>query len=123
MDPFLAMVIADDSAISSGAITTQLCRKPASASFPRWHILWYLNGVHLRYIISVPLVLFHIGKLLSAAIRSWFLFYLNPSLQLLLGPLVFAEPFTNVDMVAFTLIRLALVLQFAPIRWLTSNRP
>ena len=74
-------------------------------------------------ITSVPLVLFHIGNRYLPLSVAGFLFYLNPSLQLLLGLLVFAEPFTNVDMVAFTLIWVALVLQFAPTGWLTSNRP
>ena len=91
--------------------------------FSRWHILWYFNGIHLWYNYLCAAGAFPYWQPLSAAICSWFLFYLNPSLQLLLGLLVFAEPFTNVDMVAFALIWLALVLQFAPTKWFTSNRP
>ena len=67
-------------------------------------------------ITSVPLVLFHIGNRHLPLSVAGFLFYLNPSLQLLLGLFVFAEPFTDVDLAAFALIWLALILQFAPLR-------
>ena len=101
-----------------------LTGKPAGGSFfldgTSYGVLMaFTSGI----ITSVPLVLFHIGNRYLPLSVAGFLFYLNPSLQLLLGLLVFAEPFTNVDMVAFTLIWLALVLQFAPTKWFTSNRP
>lgn len=67
-------------------------------------------------VTSVPLVLFHIGNRYLSLSVAGFLFYINPSLQLLLGLFVFAEPFTGVDMAAFTLIWLALALHFAPVR-------
>ncbi|MGB2051152.1 MAG: EamA family transporter RarD [Candidatus Puniceispirillaceae bacterium] len=127
MDPFLAMVIEllMIAPLALALITyLTLTGKPAGASF-------FLDGTYYGILMaftsgiitSVPLVLFHIGNRYLPLSVAGFLFYLNPSLQLLLGLLVFAEPFTNVDMVAFTLIWVALVLQFAPTKWLTSNRP
>ena len=107
MDPFLAMVIEllMIAPLALALITyLTLTGKPAGASFSRWHILWYLMAFTSGIITPVPLVLFHIGNRYLPLSVAGFLFYLNPSLQLLLGLLVFAEPFTNVDMVAFTLI-------------------
>ena len=71
---------------------------------------------------SVPLVMFHIGNRFLPLSVAGFIFYLNPSLQLLLGLMVFSEPFTDVDMAAFTLIWLALILQFATRKWLPAKR-
>ena len=127
MDPFLAMVIEllMIAPLALALITyLTLTGKPAGASFfldgTSYGILMaFTSGI----ITSVPLVLFHIGNRYLPLSVAGFLFYLNPSLQLLLGLLFFAEPFTNVDMMAFMLIWLALLLQFAPTRWLKSNRP
>ena len=127
MDPFVAMVteLLMIAPLALGLITyVTLTAKPAGASF-------FLDGTAYGIIMaltsgiitSVPLVLFHIGNRYLPLSVAGFLFYLNPSLQLLLGLLVFAEPFTHVDMVAFALIWLALILQFAPVERLTANRP
>ena len=125
--PFVAMVIEllMIAPLALALITyLTLTGEPAGASFfldgTSYGILMaFTSGI----ITSVPLVLFHIGNRYLPLSVAGFLFYLNPSLQLLLGLLVFAEPFTNADIVAFTLIWVALVLQFAPTKWLTSNRP
>ena len=127
MDPFLAMVIEllMIAPLALALITyLTLTGKPAGGSFfldgTSYGVLMaFTSGI----ITSVPLVLFHIGNRYLPLSVAGFLFYLNPSLQLLVGLLVFAEPFTNEDMVAFMLIWLALLLQFAPTRWLKSNRP
>ena len=127
MEPFVAMVteLLMMAPLALGLITFMtLTGKPAGASF-------FLDGTAYGMIMaltsgiitSVPLVLFHIGNRYLPLSVAGFLFYLNPSLQLLLGLLVFAETFTHVDMVAFALIWLALTLQFAPAGWLTANRP
>ena len=127
MDPFLAMVIEllmiAPLALALIAYLT-LIEKSAGASFfldgtPYGIVMALTSGI----ITSVPLVLFHIGNRYLPLSVAGFLFYVNPSLQLLLGLLVFAEPFTHVDMAAFTLIWLALIIQYAPARWFASNRP
>jgi len=82
-------------------------------------VMAFTSGI----ITSVPLVLFHIGNRYLPLSVAGFLFYLNPSLQLLLGLLVFSETFTNVDMAAFALIWMALLIQFTPTRWRAASRP
>ena len=125
MDPFTAMVaellmIAPVALAVIGYVTVML--KPAGASplldgTAYGAVMALTSGI----VTSVPLVLFHIGnRYLSLSVAS-FLFYINPSLQLLLGLFVFSEPFTDVDMAAFTLIWLALILQFAPTRRAASS--
>jgi chloramphenicol-sensitive protein RarD len=64
-------------------------------------------------ITSVPLVLFHMGNRFLALSLTGFLFYINPSLQLLVGVLMFNEPFGWVDLLAFGFIWAALLFQFA----------
>lgn len=126
MDPFVAMVteLLMIAPLALGLITyLTIAGKPAGASF-------FLDGTAYGVIMaltsgiitSVPLVLFHIGNRYLPLSVAGFLFYLNPSLQLLLGLLVFSEPFTDVDMAAFVLIWLALLLQFAPASWPAANR-
>ena len=126
MDPFVAMVteLLMIAPLAFGLIAyLTLTGKPAGASF-------FLDGTSYGtlmaltsgIITSVPLVLFHIGNRYLPLSVAGFLFYLNPSMQLLLGLLVFAEPFTNVDTAAFALIWLALILQFAPVKWPAANR-
>ena len=127
MDPFVAMVteLLMIAPLALGLITyLTLTGKPAGASF---FLDGTSHGVMMAFtsgiITSVPLVLFHIGNRYLPLSVAGFLFYLNPSLQLLLGLLVFSEPFTNVDMAAFALIWMALLIQFAPARWRASSRP
>ncbi len=64
-------------------------------------------------VTAVPLVLFHIGNRHLSLTVTGFLFYINPSLQLAIGVFVFSEPFGMADLMAFSLIWTALVLQFA----------
>ena len=64
-------------------------------------------------ITSVPLVLFHMGNRFLALSLTGFLFYINPSLQLLVGVFMFNEPFGWVDLLAFGFIWAALLFQFA----------
>ena len=127
MEPFVAMVteLLMIAPLALGLITyVTLTGKPTGASFfldgTSYGIMMALTS---GIITSVPLVLFHIGNRYLPLSVAGFLFYLNPSLQLLLGLLIFAETFTLVDMVAFALIWLALFLQFAPVGRLTANRP
>jgi chloramphenicol-sensitive protein RarD len=69
-------------------------------------------------ITSVPLVLFHMGNRFLALSLTGFLFYINPSLQLLVGVVMFNEPFGWVDLLAFGFIWAALLFQFA---WLPKR--
>lgn len=64
-------------------------------------------------VTSVPLVLFHIGNRFLALSLTGFLFYINPSLQLLVGIFIFNEPFSLEDLLAFGFIWAALLFQFA----------
>ena len=64
-------------------------------------------------VTSVPLVLFHMGNRFLALSLTGFLFYINPSLQLLVGIYMFNEPFGWVDLLAFGFIWAALLFQFA----------
>ncbi len=118
MEPFAAMVvellmIAPFACAVILWITATL--KPAGASvFLDGTAYGVMMALTSGVVTSVPLVLFHIGnRYLPLSVAS-FMFYINPSLQLLLGLFVFAEPFTSVDMAAFALIWLALALHFAP---------
>ncbi len=120
MDPFAAMVIEllMIAPLALGLLTyLTLTGKPSGSSFfldgTAYGIMMALTS---GIITSIPLVLFHIGNRYLPLSVAGFLFYLNPSLQLLLGLLVFAEPFTHVDVAAFALIWLALILQFTPVR-------
>ena len=64
-------------------------------------------------VTSVPLVLFHMGNRFLALSLTGFLFYINPSLQLLVGVFMFSEPFGPLDLLAFSFIWAALLFQFA----------
>ena len=120
MDPFAAMV-AELLMIAPFALGVIIyitaVMKPAGASFlldgTAYGIMMaFSSGV----VTSAPLVLFHIGNRYLQLSVAGFMFYINPSLQLLLGLFVFSEPFGGVDMVAFALIWLALILHLAPAR-------
>ena len=126
MDPFVAMVIElmMIAPLALGLIMyLMLTGTPPRPSFfldgTAYGIMMALTS---GIITSVPLVLFHIGNRYLPLSVAGFLFYLNPSLQLLLGLLVFSEPFTGVDVGAFTLIWLALILQFAPAKRPAASR-
>ncbi len=64
-------------------------------------------------VTSVPLVLFHVGNRYLHLNITGFLFYINPSLQLIIGVLLFGEDFVWQDMLAFGCIWTALLFQFA----------
>ena len=64
-------------------------------------------------VTSVPLVLFHLGNRYLHLNITGFLFYINPSLQLIIGVLLFGEDFVWQDVLAFGCIWTALLFQFA----------
>lgn len=66
-----------------------------------------------------PLLLFHMGNRYLPMSVTGLLFYINPSLQLLIG-VWFGEPFTVIDMIVFSLIWIGLIIQFAPIKFRAS---
>ena len=74
--------INDDRATGSGA--DHLLNSDRKASwrflFSRWHSLWYLNGIHLRYNYLCAAGAFPYWQPLSAAIYSWF-FVLSESVS------------------------------------------
>ncbi|MGC6516446.1 MAG: EamA family transporter RarD [Candidatus Puniceispirillaceae bacterium] len=73
----------------------------------------FLLAVACGVITTVPLVLFLRGnKALPLSIAA-FIFYVNPSLQLLCGVLFFEEAFSTKDLLAFGCIWAGLIIQFA----------
>lgn len=61
-------------------------------------------------VTAVPLVLFHIGNRVLSLSMAGFLFFINPSLQLMVGVFIFKEPFSLHDMGAFSFIWLGLII-------------
>lgn len=61
-------------------------------------------------VTAIPLVLFHIGNRALPLSMTGFLFYINPTLQLMVGLFIFAEPFSYHELGAFCLIWLGLIL-------------
>ena len=97
---------------------------PIVLSFLSWHVsqggsLFFdgtLYGLCLAIacgvITTVPLVLFLRGnKALDLSLAA-FIFYVNPSLQLLCGVWFFDEAFTSKDLMAFGCIWAGLIIQF-----------
>ena len=84
LDPFFGDGdrIADDRATGSGADHLLNSDRKASRCFlfSRWHILWYLNGIHLWYNYLCAAGAFPYWQPLSAAICSWF-FVLSESVS------------------------------------------
>ncbi len=74
------------------------------------HTLLFIGG---GLITTIPLVLYtHAAKLLPFSTLG-FLQFLTPSLQLLVGVLVFHEPFTHREAAAFLLIWIAIAIYLA----------
>lgn len=65
-------------------------------------------------VTALPLLLFHLGNRALAFSQAGFLFYINPSMQLAVGVMIFAEPFSLFDMAAFGLIWTGLILHLLP---------
>ena len=80
-------------------------------------------------ITAIPLMLFgHASQRLSLSALG-FLQYISPTLQLLIGVLIYGEPFTSRHLLAFSLIWLAILIYSIPQmmgfrkKWLLSQRP
>lgn len=61
-------------------------------------------------VTALPLVLFHIGNRYLPLSMAGFLFYINPSLQLMVGVFVFKEAFSAQELGAFSLIWVGLMI-------------
>ena len=70
---------------------------------------------------TVPLLLFHTGNRYLPLAVGGLLFYINPTLQLIIGILV-GEPFHASDLLVFGLIWTGLAIQFTPSKWLRLFR-
>lgn len=72
----------------------------------------FILAISCGVITTVPLVLFLQGnKMLPLSVTA-FIFYVNPTLQLLCGITFFGEGFSPIDMLAFGFIWLGLAIQF-----------
>ena len=90
-----------------------------------WQILQgeplFLGGGAIGVLLSIscglatfiPLAFFLRGNKTLPLSLTGFLFYINPSLQLLVGVMLLSEPFQIIDGLAFGLIWLGLIIQFA----------
>ena len=97
---------------------------PFAIAFLSWHIsgggaLFFdgqVTGVALAIscgvITTVPLVLFLRGNKALPLSLAAFIFYVNPTLQLLCGVMFFGEGFSTKDLLAFGCIWLGLIIQF-----------
>ena len=115
--------ITDDRATGLALITyVTLTGKPTGASFfldgTSYGIMMaFTSGI----ITSVPLVLFHIGNRYLPLSVAGFLFYLNPSLQLLLGLLIFRRDLYKCGYGGLYVDLAGAGLQFAPDRMAYSK--
>lgn len=97
---------------------------PIVLGFLSWHVgqggslffdgtpFGFLLAVACGVITTVPLVLFLRGNKALPLSLAAFIFYVNPSLQLLCGVWFFDEAFTHKDMMAFGCIWAGLIIQF-----------
>ncbi|MDO5726109.1 MAG: EamA family transporter RarD, partial [Tissierellia bacterium] len=69
-------------------------------------ILLPISGI----ITSVPLLLFAYGIKTTSMTTSGLLMYVNPTLQLLIGTLIYKEEFTKVNLITFIFIIFALII-------------
>lgn len=74
-------------------------------------ILLPLSGA----ITSIPLLFFAEGMKTTTLTTSGILMYVNPTLQLLVGVLIYGEEFTRVNLITFVFVWLALILYLASI--------
>ena len=99
------------------------------APFALVYLLWSSNGqggsgyfffdgssygmmmaISSGFLTALPLVLFHIGNRYLSLTMAGFLFFINPSLQLLLGLMVYGEPFSWGGFAGFILIWAGLII-------------
>ena len=92
---------------------TFFVKEQASAFFLDGTSYGLMMALTSGIITGVPLALFHMGNRYLSLTVAGFLFYINPSLQLLVGIFVFDEVFLWQDMLAFSFIWTALLFQFA----------
>ena len=98
IDAFAGMVRIVDDSLSNAGLSglSELISKSGQGSF-------FLDGSSYGMIMalasgivtSVPLVLFHVGNRYLHLNIAGFLFYINPSLQLIIGVLLFGEDFVR----------------------------
>jgi len=76
------------------------------------HINWQTNFLMMvsGILTAIPLILFAKGAQIIPLYLLGFLQYVSPTLMLLFGVLVYHEPFTPIDLVAFSVIWVALIL-------------
>ena len=76
-----------------------------------------LYGLFLSFICGVitivPLALFLRGNKTLPLSLTGFIFYINPTMQLMVGTLLLGEAFSATDLIAFGLIWIGLMVQFA----------
>lgn len=97
---------------------------PLVLSFLGWHVSQggalffdgqlsgFLLAIACGVITTVPLVLFLRGNKALPLSLAAFIFYVNPTLQLLCGVWFFDEAFTSKDLMAFGCIWAGLIIQF-----------
>ena len=69
-----------------------------------------MMAISSGFLTALPLVFFHIGNRYLSLTMAGFLFFINPSLQLLLGLMVYDEPFSWAECAGFILIWVGLVI-------------
>ena len=69
-----------------------------------------MMAISSGFLTALPLVFFHIGNRYLSLTMAGFLFFINPSLQLLLGLMVYDEPFSWAECAGFILIWAGLVI-------------
>lgn len=76
------------------------------------HMNWQTNLLMMvsGILTAIPLILFAKGAQMIPLYLLGFLQYVSPTLMLLLGVLLYHEPFTRIEFVAFSMIWVALVL-------------
>ena len=84
-------------------------------------IIGFALAISCGVITTVPLVLFLRGNKALPLSLAAFIFYVNPTLQLLCGIVFFEEGFSTKDLLAFGCIWLGLIIQF--VRRPSMRRP
>ncbi len=76
-----------------------------------------LMAISSGFLTALPLLLFHIGNRYLSLTMAGFLFFINPSLQLLIGLIVYDEPFSWAELGGFMMIWMGLIIHlFQPHR-------
>jgi chloramphenicol-sensitive protein RarD len=82
-------------------------------SYPSVHLLLILSGV----VTTIPLLLFASAARRIPLSMVGFIQYIAPTIQFLIGVLIYNEPFTQARMVGFSMVWLALVIYTAGSVW------